>query len=128
LFRPDLRVLLVEDDPLIQEVLMEYLDGEGYKVETASNGLDGLEKFAPGRFDVVLSDKAMPEMSGDQMALEIRKQCSKQPIILMTGYGDLMNAAGECPEGIDAVVGKPVSIAHLLETIAKVLLSKEMPS
>src|SRR5205814_8445093 len=99
-----LRILVVEDEPLVRGVISVYLEEDKHKVETAVNGRDGLEKFKAGRFDLVMTDRAMPEMNGDALAMEIKKLRPKQPVLLLTGFGDLMTGAGECPPGVDLVV------------------------
>lgn len=113
-----LRILVVEDEPLVREVITVYLSEDEHEVETAANGLEGLEKFKAGRFDVVLTDRAMPEMPGDVLAAEIKKIAPSQPVILLTGYGDLISGAGERPGGVDLVVSKPFTLAMLRDAIA----------
>ena len=78
--------------------------------------------FVAGRFDLVIVDRAMPVMNGEQVAMEIKKISPATPVILLTGFGDLMNAAGEMPPGIDLVVGKPVTLKVLRDSITKALL------
>ena len=63
-----LSVLLVEDDPVPLQVVERLLSGDGHTVSTATNGLEALEKFQVGWFDVVVTDHAMPEMSGAELA------------------------------------------------------------
>jgi CheY-like chemotaxis protein len=63
-----LRILVVEDEPLVREVLGVYLSEDHHDVTTAVNGRDGLEKFQAGDYDLVVTDRAMPEMNGDQLA------------------------------------------------------------
>ena len=116
-----LRILVVEDEPLVREVLGVYLDEDQHNVTTAVNGRDGLEKYQAGEFDLVMTDRAMPEMNGDQLAQEIRKLNPKQPVLLLTGFGDLMAGSGEQPEGVDLVVSKPFTLTTLRNAIAKVL-------
>ena len=115
-----LRVLVVEDEPLVREVICVYLSEDQHDVVTAANGREGLEKFKAGIFDLVLTDRAMPEMNGDQLAVEIKKLRPEQPIVLLTGFGDLMSGSGEQPEGVDLVVSKPFTFATLRNAIAKV--------
>jgi signal transduction histidine kinase len=116
-----LRILVVEDEPLVREVLSVYLAEDKHEVEVAENGREGLEKFkASGPFDLVMTDRAMPEMNGDQLGVEIKKLQPNQPILLLTGFGDLMTGAGEKPEGIDLVVSKPFTLTTLRNAIAKV--------
>ena len=114
-----LRILVVEDEPLVREVISVYLDEDHHQVVTAENGREGVEKFKAGEFDVVMTDRAMPEMNGDQLAVEIKKLRPGQPIILLTGFGDLMSVAGEQPPGVDLVVSKPFTLATLRNAIAK---------
>jgi PAS domain S-box-containing protein len=120
-----LRILFAEDDTLIQEVIKDFLLGEGHSIEVACDGKEGLSKFGKGEFDLVLTDRAMPGMNGDQLASLIKQMRPQQPIILMSGYGDLMNAAGEMPVGVDKVIGKPINLALLMETIREVLQEKQ---
>jgi len=66
-----LSVLVVEDDPALLEIEAEYLSSEGHTIETATDGCEGLKKFRKGRFDLVVVDRAMPNMNGDQMSAAI---------------------------------------------------------
>jgi CheY-like chemotaxis protein len=114
-----LRILVVEDEPLVREVICVYLDEDHHQVVTAENGREGLEKFKAGEFDIVMTDRAMPEMNGDQLAMEIKKLRPQQPVVLLTGFGDLMTGAGEQPTGVDLVVTKPFTLGTLRNAIAK---------
>jgi FixJ family two-component response regulator len=67
-----------------------------------------------------MTDRAMPEMNGDQLAVEVKKLNPIQPIILLTGFGDLMTGAGEQPPGVDLVVSKPFTLATLRSAMSKV--------
>jgi CheY-like chemotaxis protein len=114
-----LHVLLVDDEPLVRESVAAYLTIDGHTVETATNGREGLEKFHTGRFDVVVVDWAMPEMSGDQLAAAIKQIAPTKPIILITGFGQL-NEGGKPPEGVDCVVSKPITWVAFQEALASV--------
>jgi CheY-like chemotaxis protein len=115
-----LRILWVEDDPLVRMVVTEQLSRQGHTVQSAANGLEGLDTFMSGRFDLVITDRAMPEMGGDQLATTIRQIAPKKPIIMLTGFGDLMDAKGEQPPAVDAVISKPVTMESLASTIKQV--------
>ena len=115
-----LRILVVEDEELVREVLSVYLAEDSHRVTTAVNGRDGLEKFRAGTFDLVMTDRAMPEMNGDALAAEIKKLKPAQPVLLLTGFGDLMRGAGEQPANVDLVVSKPFTLGTLRSAIAKV--------
>jgi len=114
-----LRLLVVEDEPLVREVLTVYLAEDHHQVTLATNGREALDLFKPGAFDLVLTDRAMPELNGDQLAAEIQKIAPKQPLVLLTGYGDLMNDSGELPPGVNLIVGKPFTLNSLREAIAQ---------
>ena len=119
--RASLRILVVEDEPLVREVLGVYLEEDAHQVVLAVNGRVGLEKFkTEGPFDLVMTDRAMPEMNGDQLAEAIKKLNPTQPILLLTGFGDLMIGAGEQPFGVDLVVSKPFTLATLRSAMSKV--------
>jgi CheY-like chemotaxis protein len=114
-----LRILVVEDEPLVREVLGVYLTEDRHEVTMAENGRIALEKFVPGQFDLILTDRAMPEMNGDQFAAEVKRRAPEQKVILLTGFGDLMSGAGEKPEGVDLVVSKPFTLNTLREAIGQ---------
>ena len=114
-----LRVLVVEDEPMVREVVTAYLEEDGHRVVTAENGVEGLEQFGKGEFDIVLTDRAMPKMNGDQLAVEIKARRPDMPVVLLTGFGDLMEGGGESPSGVDVVVGKPFTFNTLRNGIRK---------
>ncbi|MBI2321732.1 MAG: response regulator, partial [Chloroflexi bacterium] len=114
-----LRVLVVDDEPRICELLTAYLASDGHRVEAATCGREALDKFRAGRFDAVLTDRGMPEMNGDHLATAIKELSPSTPVVLVTGFGDMMKAAGEWPDGIDAIVSKPFTLAALRHTLAQ---------
>ena len=104
----------------MKAVIVEYLKRDGHIVETASNGVEGLSKFYAGRFDLVITDRAMPEMNGEHLAIKIKKIAPKKRILLLSGTADLIDAE-QLPEAIDAIVCKPVTLEGLRQAILKVL-------
>lgn len=119
-----LRVLVVDDEPAVRQVLAAYCETDRHAVERAKTGTEALERLRARRFDGVLTDRAMPRMGGDELAAMIKREWPETPVILATGFGDLMVAAGERPQGVDAgveaVIGKPITLARLREALAKV--------
>ena len=113
-----LRILFVEDEPVVRKAISQQLLAVGHTVETADNGVEGLEKFMSGWFDLVITDRAMPEMGGDELAATIVRVTPDKPIIMLTGFGDLMDAKGEKPAGVRVVMSKPVMIDQLTRAIA----------
>ncbi|MDB6057063.1 MAG: hybrid sensor histidine kinase/response regulator [Verrucomicrobiales bacterium] len=120
-----LRILCVDDEPLLRELLKELLELDGHKVETADGGESGINKFTEAergeRFDVVITDLGMPRVDGRQVARNIRDQSPLVPIILLTGWGNMMKADGEIPTQVDAVISKPPRVNELRDTLKRVM-------
>jgi signal transduction histidine kinase len=115
-----LNVLLVEDEPVPLQVVERLLTGDGHTVSTARNGLQALEKFQTGWFDAVVTDHAMPEMSGTELALMIKRLAPRKPVIVMlTGVADVLDAK-EKPPGVDIIIDKPVTLLSLREALSVV--------
>jgi PAS domain S-box-containing protein len=115
-----LNVLVVEDEPMIRDIEAEYLACDGHSVETAPNGSQGLEKFRAGRFDLVVADRAMPEMNGDQLAGAIKELAPATPIILVTGFDESLSNDTHSSGIVDLVLSKPFTHAALREAVGKV--------
>jgi CheY-like chemotaxis protein len=115
-----LRVLVVDDEPTVLALFKEYLELDGHAVSAAANGRQAADMFKSGAFDLVLTDRAMPEMSGDQLAIAVKRLSPATPVVLITGFGGIMLATDEKPAGVDLVLGKPVGIPELRQAIARV--------
>ena len=115
---PPLRVLLVEDDPLSREAVGEFLRRHDHTVATANTGLEGLERFKDGAFDLVVTDLTLEGLNGEGMALAIRAQDARVPIILLTGFGGMVSQ----DHPFNAVLHKPLILGDLWRTIAQVVL------
>jgi signal transduction histidine kinase len=116
-----LNVLIVDDEPRILEVVSAYLRCDGHSVSTASSGREALEKFQRNEFDLVVLDRVMPEMSGDQTARFIKQVKPDIPVIMLTGFGALIEVTGSQPAPVDVVLNKPVTLDALRQTIDKLL-------
>jgi PAS domain S-box-containing protein len=119
-----LRVLLVEDEPVVRRVITAQLIADGHTVDSAVNGVEGLEKLMSSWFDLIITDRAMPEMGGDQFAAAAARLAPDKPVIMLTGFGDLMEARGEKPAGVTLLVSKPVTGAGLQRAIAQALADR----
>jgi CheY-like chemotaxis protein len=120
-----LRILVVDDQEIICELIGEYLKGDGHHVVTAVESVDALELFSREGFDLVITDHSMPGMNGLQLAKAIKDLAPKMPVILLTGFGDEMMVRGEQPSAIDLVLGKPVSAADLRQGVFRALGAEE---
>ncbi|MEI9892568.1 MAG: ATP-binding protein [Chthoniobacter sp.] len=112
-----LRVLVVDDQEIICELIAEYLHSDGHTTACAFRGDEALEIFRKGTFDLVITDQAMPAMNGSQLAEAVKLHSSETPVILLTGFGDEMLAVGGHPPGVDMVLGKPISHADLRQAV-----------
>ncbi|MDP6358982.1 MAG: response regulator [Planctomycetota bacterium] len=112
-----LKVLVVDDEEYSRDLIKETLEIDGHLVAMAENGTQGLKTFCEGNFDFVITDLAMPNMSGDVLAGHIKKDKSHVPVILITGLGPMMNDADSPPDDIDLVLTKPISPAELRNAV-----------
>jgi DNA-binding NtrC family response regulator len=108
-----IRTLVVEDEPLILKLVSGALRSAGHFVGTASNGEEGLARFQEAVWDVVVTDRAMPNLSGDEMTASIKRLSPETPVILMTG---LKSAVTEV-SSYAAILQKPFRASHLLNAI-----------
>jgi signal transduction histidine kinase len=115
-----LRVLLAEDEPSLRRILASFLQIDGHRAVTVEDGQKALDAFAPDELDLVITDRAMPVLNGDQLALEVKRLSPKTPVIMLTGLGHLMHEIEEQPPGVDLVVPKPVTLAAFRAAIAQV--------
>jgi signal transduction histidine kinase len=107
------RILIADDQEIICELLAEYLRADGHDTVIAFDGTDALQKFRSGEFDLVITDQSMPGLNGQQLAAAVKSTHASVPVILLTGFGDELQATGQLPPGIDLVVSKPVSTTEL---------------
>lgn len=117
------RILLVDDDEFIVEMTTEMLERLGYQVESRSDPEDALTLFIanPDSFDLIITDMTMPQMTGAKLAEKIKRIRADIPIIISSGYSNLINEEKAEESGIAAYIMKPVSMQELGETISKVL-------
>jgi len=114
------RILIIEDEPDIQELLKNYLEEEGYETEQALDGIEGIGKFRRGKFDLILLDVMIPKVDGFGV-LEIIRQESDVPVIMLTALDDEAYQMKGYDLKVDEYVTKPFSIKLLLKKIEAVL-------
>ena len=119
-----LRILFVDDEPLLRELVKDILEFEGHIVEVADGGQAGVDAFRAARkrgqpFDVVVTDLGMPRLDGRQLAQILKSESSSTPILMMTGWGTLIKG-DDFPAQVDGVLNKPPNIGELLEALRKV--------
>ena len=116
-----LRILAVDDHPVQTELIARALGEDRHVVATAANGRDAIERFDSEPFDLVITDKAMPGMSGDQLAAAIKAREPGTPVIMLTGLGRSGAEEDDLSEFVDLLVSKPASLKDLRAAISKVM-------
>ena len=114
------KLLIVDDDPNICEMLRLYLENEGYKVKTASDGAEGVNYFKIYEPDLVLLDIMMPKKDGWQVCREIR-EISAKPVIMITAKGEVFDKVLGLELGADDFLVKPFDMKELSARIKAVL-------
>ena len=117
------RILLVDDEKPIEQLVKTILERTGYQVTSYLNSLEALEAFksAPQDFDLVLSDMNMPHMTGAQLAGEIKTIRADIPVIICTGFSEQLNRENARAKGIDGLLMKPVIRSDMATMIRKTL-------
>ena len=111
------RILVVDDEAHVRELLCEMVESEGCEVIAASNGADALALFETGNFDAVFTDIGMPGMSGWELARAIRALNAELPLAVITGWGDAVGSDEQKAAQVNWVVTKPFSMQRVGEII-----------
>ena len=117
------RILFIDDEQLLIEIGSQMLELLGYEVVTERSSVQALELFRaePDRFDLVITDTTMPDMTGDKLAQELMKIRPDIPVILCTGHSKQISEETARSLGIRAFVMKPISTRVMAETVRKAL-------
>lgn len=117
------KILFVDDEKAIIDIMQPMIERLGYEVSVRTSSIEGLEAFRanPNRFDLVITDFTMPNMTGMELAKALFKLRSDIPVILCTGYSEHINEDKAKRSGIRAFVVKPVVLSEIASTIRKVL-------
>lgn len=121
----DTKILVVDDDPNISDLLKVYFENEGYDVKTASDGAEGLTAFKIYEPDLVLLDIMLPKKDGWQVCREIREISSK-PVIMITAKGEVFDKVLGLELGADDFVVKPFDMKELSARVKAVLRRYQM--
>ncbi|MCK5057221.1 MAG: PAS domain S-box protein [Candidatus Aminicenantes bacterium] len=117
------RILYVDDENNLAEMGKQMLESIGYRIESRTSSIEALEAFrsGPGKFSLVITDQTMPNMTGLQLAKEIRKISPHIPVILCTGFSESVNEENFKSMGISAFVMKPIVRKEIARVIREVL-------
>jgi PAS domain S-box-containing protein len=119
------RVLVVDDEIELLEVMRDALSREGHEVATARCGNEGIRLFREGAFDAVLTDLGMPDVSGWEVARVVRQEGGPKPVLgLVTGWGATISDDVQLAHGIDFVISKPFEVDTLSSKVNEALKSR----
>jgi CheY-like chemotaxis protein len=121
-------ILVVEDSDPVRDLICLILEEDGYHVESASNGKEGLELFSTKHFDMVFTDLLMPVMSGSEMGEKMKRINKNIPIVLVTAWLMEYTESELRSKGIDYIVKKPFSEDQLRQLVRNELGAKEKPT
>jgi signal transduction histidine kinase len=121
-----LRILLVDDDPVLIKSLQDTLQEDGHLVSTAHGGQAGIDAFSAAHrtergFDVVITDLGMPHVDGRKVAAAVKEISGSTPLILLTGWGQRMIDEKETPDHVDRVLSKPPRLTALRAALVELL-------
>lgn len=119
------RILLVDDDPLIRKSLKHLLEADGHAVTVADGGEAGVAMFGAARqrgepFEVVITDLGMPQLDGREVARQVKQAAPTTPVFLLTGWGQRLQVEEERPRHVDRVFSKPPKMQLLREALQTV--------
>jgi CheY-like chemotaxis protein len=111
------RILVIEDEVDMRELLKDILTDKGHKVETVSNGMEGVKLFEKKKFDLVFTDLVMPRMSGWEVAEKIKGINKDAPVFLITGWDVELKDSEMKENGVDFFIKKPFNMDHIFNVI-----------
>jgi CheY-like chemotaxis protein len=121
---PRMRLLLVDDDPVLLKALGDTLANDGHVVTMMNDGQAGIDAFVASRrdgaaFDAVITDLGMPYVDGRQVAAAVKAASGSTPVLLLTGWGRGLLAENDVPAHVDEVLGKPPKLREIREALAR---------
>jgi DNA-binding NtrC family response regulator len=117
IFKSMADILIIDDEKAIRKTLSEILSFEGYKIDEASDGEEGLKKFRERNYDVVLCDIKMPKIDGIEFLQKASESNPDVPVIMISGHGNIETAVEAVKTGAYDYISKPPDLNRLLITI-----------
>ena len=121
-------ILLIEDDLTFSRILEGFLTKKGYQITTSHKGKDGLKAFESRTFDFILLDYRLPDTTGMDILLEIRKSNTTVPVVMMTSFSDIRTAVKAIKSGAYEYITKPVNPDELLMILQQALKKEKAPA
>jgi signal transduction histidine kinase/CheY-like chemotaxis protein len=120
------KILVIDDEQGIRDLLSYELSADGYTVETAADGEEGISKIKKGGFNIVITDIKMPRADGLHVLAEIKKIDSSIEVIMATGYGTIETAVESMKKGAYDYITKPFNMEEILLILEKALEKREL--
>jgi len=128
-----MRILVVDDDPLVTKSLRDTLEADGHVVTITNGGQEGIDVFraAAGgneQFAIVITDLGMPYVDGRKVSSAIKAASPSTPVIMLTGWGQRLVAEGDIPPHVDRVLNKPPKLRELRAALAELITRVSEPA
>lgn len=120
------KVLVVEDDALVRDIVVESVQLDGYQVDWCSNGLEALEKNGRNNYDLIITDMMMPSMDGLSLIKNLKSRKSETDLIVITGYGSIENAVECMKAGAQDYLIKPFSVEQIQMAVRRAIEHREL--
>jgi DNA-binding response OmpR family regulator len=119
-----IRIMIIDDSEEMRSLLKDFLEEEGFEIDSVGNGVDALGKLSREYFDLVVTDIRMPGLSGLDILPKIRRLNPGAPIIVMTAYGSDNLKRRSLERGATIYLEKPIRLSQLRTTICELILRK----
>ena len=113
-----MKILVVDDDKRLANIIKEVFEYNGFKVVTSNDGEDAINKInVENNFDLVITDIKMPKKSGFEMVKELREEGNLIPVIFLTGNSNIITKERAIQSGVNEYITKPIDFSELIERI-----------
>ncbi|HEY2342618.1 MAG TPA: response regulator, partial [Chthoniobacteraceae bacterium] len=110
-----------DDEFMARDIVSRYLEADGHQVTVAASAKEALDCFGKDQFDLVITDQAMPGMTGAQLTAALKEKSATQPVLVLTGFDDATEEAAGLPPGVAMVASKAISQLELRHAIARTM-------
>jgi len=121
------RILVVDDEPIVNESCRRVLSGHGFDVDTTQSGRDGVTRACAQHFDLVITDLKIPDLDGMDIVRTLRAQRPDTRIVIITGYGTVPSAVEAMGLGVSDYIEKPFTPEQLREAVEQALVTPDEP-
>ena len=116
---PKLKLVVIDDDPMLRKLLADILQYDGHEVKIAASGAEGLKAVELYKPDIVFTDLGMPHMSGWEVVQSLKSKYPQMPVVMITGWGDQLGREKLVQSKVDAVIAKPFKIDQIQKVLSE---------